>query len=112
MTVPQGKTPTNLLEALIESFETAMRSPEGVAPPAALLWTDADGQWRPLLSALRSALPQVYTLGVYEPATRTGPVIWLKCIVDRALPETSPPEGVTPILYLPEVDRQQLRAAG
>jgi hypothetical protein len=103
---------TNLLEALMASFEMALRSPEGVAPPVALLWTDADGQWRPLLGALRSALPQLYTLGPYEPQARTGPVIWLKCVVDRSLPEVSPPEGVTPILYLPDVDRQQLRAAG
>src|SRR6267378_2163549 len=102
----------SLLDVLIASFEAALRSPEGVAAPAALLWTDADGQWRPLIPALRSALPQLYSFGPYNPTTRTGPVTWLKCIVDRTLPDVSPPEGVAPILYLPEVDRQQLRAAG
>src|ERR1700722_17798328 len=107
------RAPTGtLLDALIASFEAALRSPEGVTAPAALLWTDADGQWRPLIPALRSALPQLYTLGPYTLAARTGPVTWLRCIVDRTLPDVSPPEGVVPILYLPEVDRQQLRAAG
>src|SRR5438034_857427 len=55
------KAPVNLLEALMASFEAALRSPEGVAPPAVLLWTDVDGQWRPLLGALRSALPLLAT---------------------------------------------------
>ena len=82
-----------------------------MADPAALLWTDPDGQWRPLLLTLRTAVPQLYALGPYDPANRTGPVIWLKCIVDRTLPDLSPPQGVVPILYLPDVDRQQLRAA-
>lgn len=106
------KSPANLLEAVVASLEAALRSADGVAPPVAVLWTDADGQWRPLIPILRDALPQLYTLGSYHPATRTGPVIWLKCIVDRTLPDVSPPEGEVPILYLPGVDRQQLRAAG
>jgi hypothetical protein len=108
----EHRPPANLLEALLASLEAALRSPEGVAPPVAVVWTDADGQWRPLIPALRAALPQFYTLGPYDPAARTGPVIWLKCIVDRTLPEVSPPEGVTAILYLADVDRQHLRAAG
>ena len=91
-------------------MEAALRSPDGVADPVALLWTDADGQWRPLLAQLRSALPQLYALGPYDPQSRTGPVIWLKCIVDRTLPDSLPPQGTIPILYLPNVDRQQLRS--
>ena len=93
------------------SFLAAQRSPDGVADPAVLLWTDPDGQWRSILSVLRGALPHLYALGPYDPPKRTGPVIWLKCVVDRTLPDVSPPQGVVPILYLPDVDRQQLRAA-
>ena len=78
----------------------------------ALLWADADGQWRPIIQALQVALPQLYVLGDYNPDIRTGPVIWLRCIVDRAIPDMAAPEGVTPILYLPNVSRQQLRAGG
>ncbi len=101
-----------VIDAIRASMVAALCVPEGVAEPVALLWTDADGQWRPLIQALQVALPQLYVLGEYSPDTRTGPVIWLRCIVDRALPDMAPPEGVTPILYLPNVSRQQLRAGG
>ena len=101
-----------LIEALRSSFGTALRTPEGVAEPAALLWTDADGQWQPLLPALQAALPELYVLGPYKPEERTGPVVWLRCVVDRTLPEACLAQGVIPILYLPNVGRQQLRAGG
>ena len=109
MTAPAADT---LIDALQTSFAGALRSPEGVAAPVALLWTDADGQWRPLAAALMKAAPQLYALGPYAPQDRQGPVIWLKCIVERTLPDVSPPLGVTPILYLPNVGRQDLRAGG
>jgi hypothetical protein len=98
-----------LLDALCESFAKALRSPEGTAEPVALLWTDGDSQWSELIPKLRIALPQLYTLGPYDPATRRGPTIWLRCIVDRSLPSLGPPEGTTPVLYLPGVSRQELR---
>jgi hypothetical protein len=101
----------SLVAALTSSLRAAMRPPEGYVPPVAILWTDAEAQWLPILGALRAVYPWVYTLGKYNPETRTGPAIWLKCIVDRTLPE-APPEGETPILYLPRVRRQDLRAAG
>lgn len=100
-----------LPEALAEALKSAAAAPDGTVPPVAILWTDADGQWQPLLPALRAVFPWVYTLGTYNPAERTGPVIWLRCIVDRTLPE-APPPGETPVLYLPHVRRQELRAAG
>lgn len=101
-----------LLDAISASLAAATRSPEGVADPVALLWTDADGQWRPLLGGLQKACAHLYVLGDYDPVHRTGPVIWLKCVVDRTLPELSPPAGTVPILYLPGVSRQELRAGG
>ncbi len=102
----------SLLDMLTASLAAATRSPEGVAGPVALLWTDADGQWRPLLPALQKACPHLYFLGDYAPAQRTGPAIWLKCVVDRTLPDISPPPGTVPILYLAGVSRQELRAGG
>ena len=45
-------SPETLLDALKTSFAASLRAPDGVAPPAALLWTDADGHWKPLLPAL------------------------------------------------------------
>jgi hypothetical protein len=104
--------PKTLIDALQESFTGALRSPEGTAAPVALLWTDADGQWRPLIATLMKAIPELYTLGPFAPEERQGPVIWLKCIIERSLPDGSPPPGVVPIFYLPNVSRQDLRAGG
>lgn len=101
-----------LLEALQRSLASATRSPEGVSGPTALIWTDSDGQWRPMLPALRAVLPYLYNLGAYEPKSHSGPAIWLKCVVERALPDVALPAGVVPILYLPGVSRQDLRAGG
>lgn len=109
MTVSASKT---LIDALQESFAGALRSPDGTTTPVALLWTDADGQWRPLVPTLMKAIPELYALGSFAPEERQGPVIWLKCIVERTLPDGSPAPDVVPILYLPNVSRQDLRAGG
>lgn len=106
-----SKRPASLLEAITESFRVALRPSSNEATPVALLWTDADGQWLPLLPSLRTILPSLYTLGRLDREMRTGPAIWLKCIVGRTLPE-APPPGEIPVLYLPHVSRQELRAAG
>ncbi|OGA42358.1 MAG: hypothetical protein A3G24_22315 [Betaproteobacteria bacterium RIFCSPLOWO2_12_FULL_62_13] len=100
-----------LIDAARASLESVQRGADGVAPPVAILWTDADGQWQPIIPALRNAMPQLYVLGSYDPKTHTGPVIWLKCIVEHTLRD-APEYGVTPVLYLPRVSRQDLRAGG
>lgn len=109
MTVSASKT---LVDALQESFAGALRSPDGTTTPVALLWTDADGQWRPLVPTLIKAIPELYALGSFAPEERQGPVIWLKCIIERTLPDHAPAPDVVPILYLPNVSRQNLRAGG
>ena len=101
-----------LIDALRSSFERSFRTAEGTVEPVALLWTDPAGEWRELLPKLRTTLKELYTLGSFNPTERNGPAIWLKCVVDRSIPEIAPPQGVTPVLYLPNVARQDLRAAG
>lgn len=78
--------------------------------PAVILWTDKERQWEPLAPRVREALPQFLTLGPYKPAERTGPAIWIRCMIARTLPEADWPEDAVPILYLPGVSRQELRA--
>ena len=107
-----ASAPATLIEAIQHSMAASLRSPDGVADPAALLWTDTDGQWKPLIPALLKAAPHLYVLGSYDPVGRQGPVIWLKCVVDRTLPDVSPPAGAIPVLYLPNISRQDLRAGG
>ncbi len=78
--------------------------------PAVVLWTDKDRQWEPLADRLREALPHFLTLGDYDRASKTGPAIWLRCMIGGTLPEADWPKETTPILYLPGVSRQELRA--
>ena len=99
-----------LLDRLRESFAKSLSVPEGQAAPVAIVWTDATGEWLSLAPILRTIMPEFYTFGEYMPEERTGPAIWLKCIVDRTLPD-APPIGKTPVIYLPYVSRQTLRAA-
>jgi len=101
-----------LLDALMAAFEDAQRSPDSVAEPIAILWPDPDGQWQDVVARLRSSYPRVYSLGSYNPTTLTGPAIWLRCVADGSLPDVSPQAGEVPVLYLPGVSRQDLRAGG
>lgn len=99
-----------LLDALEHSFRQALRTAEGEATPAALLWPDPDSQWADLVARLQSAWPHLFVLGAYEPAKRTGPAIWLRCVVERALEDVVLAPDAVPIFYLPGVSRQWLRA--
>lgn len=78
--------------------------------PSVILWTDKLRQWEPALSLLQAALPELIVLGDYAPEKKTGPAIWIKCVVENALPEIEQPSDRTPILYLPGVERRDLRA--
>ena len=110
------RSPSTLLEALRESLAHAARYNHGdVVRPAAVLWTDADGQWQPVVEQLRPLMPELLTLGDYDAATRTGPAIWLRCVIEPAVradkfPDLSWPVGTVPVIYMPGVSRQTLRA--
>jgi len=105
-----------LLEAIRNSLAHAARyNPGDVVAPAAVLWTDADGQWQPVVEQLRGLMPELLTLGEYDPATRTGPAIWLRCVIEPAVrkekfPQLQWPDDVVPVIYMPGVSRQTLRA--
>jgi len=99
-----------MLDALVAALTRAgVYNKNDQAPPAAVLWTDRERQWGPLLPQLRTRLP-VLTLGPYAPAERTGPAYWLRCMIDRALDDDLLPPDVTPIIYLPGVSRAEIRA--
>jgi hypothetical protein len=102
---------TTVLGRLLEALAQACAyNRNDQVPPAVLFWTDAERQWEPLLPRLRGLLPHLLTLGPYDPATRTGPAIWLRCMLARTLPGDFWAEDVTPIFYLPGISRQDLRA--
>jgi hypothetical protein len=103
-------TSETLFEALLAKLKNASNyNANDAMPPAAVLWTDKESLWLPLLPRLRGALP-LLTLGPYAPDTRTGPAIWIRCMVARTLPEANWPPDTIPIIYLPGVSRQELRA--
>lgn len=102
--------PNTFYDALVERLQAAATYNRlNQTPPVAILWTDKEAQWESLLPRLRQTLP-VLTLGPYAPETRTGPAIWLRCMVARMLPDADWPPEATPIIYLPGVSRQELRA--
>lgn len=110
MTAPE-LTGDTVIEALARSLAAAAKhNSNDVMEPSAVLWTDQDSQWRAIIPALRRLLPQLLTYGAYDPEHRTGPSIWLRCVVDGALETPDIPDGATPIIYLPGVSRQALRA--
>jgi len=80
-------------------------------PPACVLWPDEKRQWEPLIPRLRAAMPELFTLGAYNPETRTGPAIWLRCAVTGIVPGLAAlPAHATPVLYLPDIGKEKLRA--
>ena len=107
----KAKAPATLLEAVEAALLSSTRHHTGVeTQPVAVLWTDADGQWQPVVKKLQERLPQLVTFGPYEAAKRSGPAVWLKCIVARTN-DLGLGKDVVPIVYLPNVSRQTLRAA-
>src|SRR5437764_3413928 len=99
-----------LLQAIADALRRAADYNRGdQVPPAAVLWTDGARQWEALVPALRGELP-ILTLGPYEPASRSGPAIWIRAVLSGALLEADWPSDETPVVYLPGVSRQELRA--
>lgn len=78
--------------------------------PSVILWTDHQRQWESALPLLQAAMPELIVLGDYAPERKTGPAIWIKCVIEGVLPEQILPEDKTPIIYLPGVERRDLRA--
>ena len=107
-----SESPATVVEHLKASLEAASTyNPSDAEKPVAILWTDRDAQWRPILARLRALMPQLLVLGEYEPESRTGPSIWLRCVVDRVLELPELGGDSTPVIYLPDVSRQTLGSA-
>ncbi|WP_135230008.1 BREX-1 system phosphatase PglZ type B [Deinococcus fonticola] len=99
MTIPTDITVLDALEQALQKAGTY--NPGDVVPPVCLLWPDGTGEWRAAAEALRQRRP-VLTLGKYDPATQTGPAVWIRTVVD-------PCAGTLPVVYLPGVSHDQLR---
>lgn len=101
-----------MTETLLDLIETklvaaATFNENAEEAPSVLLWPDRESQFAPVVDAIREKLP-IHTLGDFNPEQRQGPAYWLRCVVAGTI-ETDAPAG-TPIVYLPGVGREGLRA--
>ena len=100
-----------IIELLIQSIRSAARyNPEVQTAPACILWPDHNRQWEAVIPRLQEELPELVILGNYCQEKRTGPAIWLRCLVARKIDEVKLPAGRLLIIYLPGISRQDLRA--
>jgi hypothetical protein len=101
---------STVLEELLARLRALDSGGDGQERPAAILWADPARSFEGLIEQARALAAEVLVLGPYAPAKRQGPGVWLRCVIDRTLPEVTMPPGRTPIVYLPGYSKQQLRA--
>ena len=100
-----------VIDALISELrESGSYNSAVQAAPSVILWTDGAREWESSLPLLRGRLPELVVLGEYLPEIRQGPAIWIKCVIEGVLDEVQLPEDYTPIIYLPGIERRDLRA--
>ena len=103
-------TDATVLDRLVAALRLRAEPIDGQAP-AAVLWPDRRGEWRPLVGALRERMPELLALGDYDAEAGSGPAIWLRVAVEDAVDAAPRGEAQPHVLYLPGVSRQELRAA-
>jgi len=102
---------SSITSALIKAIRfAAVFNPEVQVAPVCILWPDRDRQWEAVIPRLQNEMPELLVLGDYDPERKTGPAIWLRCVIARTVDGIPFSEDLTPILYLPGVSRQDLRA--
>ena len=100
-----------ILDALIQAVRSAGQYNSSVqARPACILWPDHEHQWEKTIPRLQSEVSELLVLGQYDPAHSMGPAIWLRCVIAGLVANAQIPQGSLPILYLPGISRQDLRA--
>lgn len=98
---------THLVKAIRDS---AVFNPDVQVAPSCILWPDKERQWEAVIPQLQSELGELFVLGEYVPESRKGPAIWLRCVLANKVADVTVPVGCLPVIYLPGVSRQDLRA--
>ncbi|WP_018716653.1 BREX-1 system phosphatase PglZ type B [Arhodomonas aquaeolei] len=100
-----------LIERLAEAIRRASaHNPDVQAAPACILWPDRERLWEPVIAQIQAQLPELLVLGDYAPEARRGPAIWLRCAIAGTLDDVTVDPETPPVIYLPGVGRQDLRA--
>ena len=111
MAVLLAANPITVFESLVAAIQKATEyNSNDTLPPAAVLWPDEKREWEKLAQRLRVVMPQFMTFGSYDSENRTGPAIWLRCVLAGKIASVTLPTGTVPIIYLPGVSRATLRA--
>lgn len=100
-----------VLDQLIKAIRSsAVYNSEVQAAPACILWPDKDRQWESVMHRLQKEMPELFALGSYAHERKSGPAIWLRCVLSETIPEYVRSEGQPFVFYLPGVSRLDLRA--
>jgi hypothetical protein len=103
--------PVTVFDSLLGALQKAADyNRDDTVPPAAVLWPDEKREWEKLVPRLRAVMPQFMIFGPYDAANRSGPAIWLRCVLAGKIAGVTLPTGTVPIIYLPGVSRATLRA--
>ena len=103
---------TTPLDALVDALAAAAAYNQATdAPPEAVLWCDEKREFAALIPALRARLPHLLTLGPIDADARIGPAVWLRAAIAGGLPYLTWPPGTIPVIWLPGIARETLRAA-
>lgn len=99
-----------VIDKLIHCIRSAATyNPELQVAPACILWPDKERQWESIITKIQLEMPELLVWGEYEPDKRTGPAIWLRCIIAGIYPNIYDPTNRIPVIYLPGISRANLR---
>lgn len=76
--------------------------------PCAVLWPDPERLWARVLRDIQGNLPELYSLGDYNPKKHRSLALWLRDIEERIV-SGSPAPGMVPVFYLPGISRDDLQ---
>lgn len=100
-----------MIDKLIASIRHASNCDTNTqVTPVCILWTDKESQWLKTIPVLQQQMPELLVLGDYSPESRTGTAVWLRCALAGKMEGFEISEKFLPVLYLPGVGRQELRA--
>ena len=89
--------------------QASVYNPNTQIEPAVVLWTDKECQWQPVIHRIQAFIPELLVFGDLNVETRTGPAIWLKCVITKTIDSVAIPDDQIPVIYLPGVSRSELR---
>ncbi len=102
-----------VIDELIKSIKSASRyNKNEEARPKCILWTDKNKEWVECIPSIQQKVPELFVYGDYDKANKTGPAIWLRCVLANLIDEYKVEGETIPIIYLPGINKSDLRADG